>query len=116
MVAELRLEMAWSPSYEPSKLESPGQARPVSVFILGRALASGLVPSNIRAGPGRFLFECSPGQAGPVLVFDFFPGWAGSCTSLQNKCRKSNLGRTCGRLGGRASLAGLVRHRASEQN
>ena len=82
MVAELRLEMAWSPSYKPSKLESPGRAGPVSVFIPGRALVSGPVPSNIRAGPGRFLFGSSPGRAGPVLVFDFFPGQARSCTSL----------------------------------
>ena len=87
MVAELRLEMAWSPSYKPSKLESPGRAGPVSVFIPGRALVSGPVPCNIRAGPGRFLFGSSPGRAGPVLVFDFFPGRAGSCTSLFDMLR-----------------------------
>ena len=65
MVAELRLEMAWSSSYEPSKLESPGRAGPVSVFIPGRAVVSGPVPCYIRAGPGQFLFSFF--RSGPGL-------------------------------------------------
>ena len=66
MVAELRLEMAWSPSYELSKLEGPGWAGTVSVFIPGQALVSGPVPCTMRAELGRFLFGFSMDQAGLV--------------------------------------------------
>ena len=78
MVAELRLEMAWSPSYKPSKLESPGRAGPVSVFIPGRALVSGPVPSNIRAGPGCTMVpvwkQPGPGRFLFLIFFRAGPG------------------------------------------
>ena len=74
MVAELRLEMAWSPSYKASKLESPGRAGPVSVFIPGRALASGPVPCNIRAGPGRAGSCLEAARAGRGRFFEDVQG------------------------------------------